>query len=145
MDDDLLGLLETSKERFFDHDSLINLWHKRLKSAKEYFIVLDGFDECQAGDRKDIMANLSKLCETCREGPIIKILLSSRESTTEEIDRFNATIFRQTLSPETSSKDLSLYAEEVLSEKLSSRELILHDPSLAEKILECISIGGEGM
>lgn len=141
----LFQLLETSSDQFFDNDSLMALLSERVRSFKDFFLVLDGFDECTLADRKVILKSISIISEACRQTTRVKILLSSRSSVRLEIDHVDLTIIRMTLSAETIGEDLRRYAEEMLSEKVSSKDLIVQDETLLENILHVVSMGGEGM
>ncbi|KAF0321790.1 nacht domain protein, partial [Colletotrichum asianum] len=141
----LLQLLEVSSNQFFDNDSLVALWSAGIKSFEDFFLVIDAFDECTLADRKTILKILSTLSRACQGTTKLKILLSSRGSVTEEINQLDIAVIRMAADERSIRADLTKYAEEILNDKISTRELVFQDETLFNSILQAVSIGGEGM
>ncbi|KAF4924754.1 Vegetative incompatibility protein HET-E-1 [Colletotrichum viniferum] len=141
----ILRFLESSSDQFFDNDSLLALWSERIRSFKDFFLVLDGFDECALADRKAILSSISILSKACQKTTRVKVLVSSRISVKEEIDQANLTVIRMAIDVQNISEDLTKYAEEILKDRISTREMVLGDGNLYSDILQAVGVGGEGM
>ncbi|KAF4809346.1 Vegetative incompatibility protein HET-E-1 [Colletotrichum siamense] len=144
-DGEILRFLESSSDQFFDNDSLLALWSERIRSFKDFFLVLDGFDECALADRKAILSSISILSKACQKTTRVKVLVSSRISVKEEIDQANLTVIRMAIDVQNISEDLTKYAEEILKDRISTREMVLGDGNLYSDILQAVGVGGEGM
>lgn len=134
-----------SSNQVFDNDSLVALWTAGIKSFENFFLVIDAFDECTLAERKTILETLSTLSRACQGTTKLKILLSSRGSVTEEINQLDIAVIRIAADERSIRADLTKYAEEILNDKISTRELVLQDETLFNSILQAVSIGGEGM
>ncbi|WQF79156.1 Putative NACHT nucleoside triphosphatase, P-loop containing nucleoside triphosphate hydrolase [Colletotrichum destructivum] len=141
----LLPALEASNESFFETSTLLDLWSKKASSVDELFIVLDGFDECSATERKAFLNALVQMYRACNGSTRVKTLISSRESIRQEVILCDSACFTLTLGSDGIIHDLSRYVSEIVSEKLSVGELKIKDPLLAKDIIREISLGGEGM
>nr|XP_036581868.1 nacht domain protein [Colletotrichum truncatum]KAF6790425.1 nacht domain protein [Colletotrichum truncatum] len=143
--DKYLGILEKSKDQFFSKESLLQLWNEIVQPFDDFFLVLDGFDECSSAERKNILDSVSKLCQACDKTTRLKALISSRGSVTEEIDRIDLPLFRLTVDASNINDDLARYAKEILDDKIFTGEFVVQDQLLTAEILDAISLGGEGM
>lgn len=144
MTEGLLNHLNVCDRGLFDTDALITLWSYSLKPFETFFVVLDGLDECPVSERAELLSAIAKLFDTCESTAKLKLLLSSRESVTEQADRLRVPSFRLDISSSI-RHDLSTYTNDIVRQKISTRELITQDEELISEILKTISIGGEGM
>ncbi|KAF6792354.1 hypothetical protein CMUS01_16176 [Colletotrichum musicola] len=108
------------------------------------FLVLDGLDECPVVERTKLLSIVSQVFENCVGTVNLKLLFSSRESATEQVDELRIPLLRLDISSDT-SQDLSTYTNDIVRQKISGRQLMTQDEELISDILETISKGGEGM
>ncbi|KAH0420337.1 nacht domain protein [Colletotrichum camelliae] len=138
-----LDLLELSERSSFDSETLLDLLIEKIKSIEDFFIIIDGLDECGQQDQRVVLRTLAALLqrsEECR----IKVLISARSSVKKQIDLLLPSTSRVTIGSENTDQDLLRYAEEILREKQEG-DWGVGDQSLIDEILRAISLGGEGM
>ncbi|KAH6871431.1 hypothetical protein B0T10DRAFT_591185 [Thelonectria olida] len=144
-DTTLCSALEAAETQYFSRDSLISLFSYASGLVKTWFIIIDGVDECLPKHRRSLLGFLSKLIKLDQTSEKIKLILSCRETVTEDIkQRFSSPSQIATGSGQT-SEDILRYAEDIIHEKLSMNELVLEDVSLAGEILKVIALKEEGM
>lgn len=145
VNEELLNQLSLCDKRYFETDALVPLWYYGLKPFETFVLVLDGLDECQVSERAQLFSTIAKLFETCHGTTKVNLLLSSRESVAEQVDRLQVPLLRLNISSGLSSHDLSTYTNDIVRQKISTRELVTQNEGLISDIIEAISMGGEGM
>ncbi|KAF5602530.1 hypothetical protein FPCIR_1871 [Fusarium pseudocircinatum] len=113
--------------------------YKAWANAKESAVLhITG----KIGSGKTILVDvLDQLPETHR----IKLLLSSRETSSNDIDRILPRATRLYTGRKPTSADIRLYAEDIIMNKISTNELIVNDPGLENEIIEVIHRKEKGM
>ena len=114
----------------------------RLVASQFYYIVLDGIDECEADEARELVKCLSELD---REHHNIKIILASR-SGMDKIFRQRLTIRYKIQGLEDRTRnDVSCYINAILDQRLEETRLVLTQPNLIFKILDKLERESEGM
>jgi hypothetical protein len=145
LDSGLCSALDTVESKHFSRESLIDLFSYASGLVQKWFIILDGIDECHSEHRTSLFGFLSDLIDLDHTSEKIKILMSCRETVTEDVQRrFSSPPQILTGSGQT-SEDILIYAEDILYEKLAMNELVLGDVSLAGEILKAIASKEQGM
>ncbi|ENH75580.1 hypothetical protein FOC1_g10005554 [Fusarium oxysporum f. sp. cubense race 1] len=118
---------------------------KTILALDDWFIVIDGLDEVDVARQIGLLKFLREVFNQLQEPRRIKVLLSSRETCSSDIDRIlsEATRLYTGLKPTTS--DIRLYAEDIITNKVASKELIVSDPELVDEIIEVIHQKEKGM
>ncbi|KAI7759749.1 hypothetical protein LZL87_009072 [Fusarium oxysporum] len=117
----------------------------KTKNLDDWFIVIDGLDEVDVARQIGLLKFLRGVFDHLPEPRRIKVLLSSRETCSSDIDRIlpEATRLHTGLKP--TSSDIRLYAEDIIMDKVAAKELIVSDPELVDEIIEVIHQKEKGM
>ncbi|KAJ1335026.1 ankyrin repeat domain-containing protein 50 [Microdochium nivale] len=117
---------------------LIELMPELMKS----YIVVDGLDECDTKDRKELLKTLSALISTNKN---VRLFLSSRVSLLDEVTRQFPDVERLTLDCEATNEDIAIYISDFLDERLEEGDLKVGDPVLITCIKTALREGAQGM
>lgn len=107
----------------------------RLSTASHF--IIDGLDECNDSDRREILATLGELIRQIPRG--IKIFISSRWLDSELLESFKEI----SIGVSRDCSDIDLYVREIVDEKIGDRSIVIKDPRMAEEIKQCL-IGKAG-
>ncbi|SCO91007.1 uncharacterized protein FRV6_15135 [Fusarium oxysporum] len=142
---ELDGCLEQAKSSIFSVESLRLLYTTAAKSLDDWFIVIDGLDEVDVARQIGLLKFLREVFNQLQEPRRIKVLLSSRETCSSDIVRILSEATRLYTGLKPTSSDIRLYAEDIITNKVASKELIVSDPELVDEIIEVIHQKEKGM
>lgn len=141
----LIGYLEEVKTEYFSMDSLKELFSRVSALFEDWFVVVDGIDECHDSHQRILYDFFSGLLSDVGISQRIKVLFSGRETTIQVIDRNFDSVTRMVTGTRETSIDIMAFAEDVIREKQSLNELVVGDEILIQEILETIASKEEGM
>ncbi|KAF5704259.1 Nacht domain-containing protein [Fusarium mundagurra] len=142
---DIMNCLEQISPQQSNVGSLEKLFFKLLTLCKDWFIVLDGVDECHPSEEDQLCKFLSSVSTKTPESHNVKIWISGRETTQVLVDRSFSSVARLVAGSSHTSSDIKVYAEEVLQSKASSMQLVVRDANIIDEIIQIIIAKGEGM
>ncbi|KAF5581800.1 hypothetical protein FPCIR_9908 [Fusarium pseudocircinatum] len=122
---------------------LSGLYHFAAKTIKQWFIVIDGLDECST----DQQSKLLKFFQGIISGKArnISVIFASRETCTNAIRSTFPRSQRLVTGQQSTSADIGSYVDDIIIEKLSNGELVISDPRLLNEILRTIASKEQGM
>ena len=118
-----------------------------LTGKRRYFIVLDGLDECEEEQFKELVDVLRVLLDT----PLlhIKLYFTTRTSVMNWVPlalKPERRIVLDTAENQASvTRDISNFVDTSLRERLQENKLQLGDPTLVFKIQDALKTGAQGM
>ena len=118
-----------------------------LTGKRRYFIVLDGLDECEEAQFKELVNILRGLLDT---QPLhIKLYFTTRTSVMNWVPfklQPERHIVLDTAENQASiTRDIDNFVNASLQERLREKELQIRDPSLVLKIQDALKAGAQGM
>ncbi|KAH7024882.1 ankyrin repeat-containing domain protein [Microdochium trichocladiopsis] len=119
-------------------DLLRELTQVPLKS----YIVIDGVDQCEAKDRKELLKTLSTVAIP---GSNTRLFLSGRNSLQDELHKYFPGMGRLKLDCEATTDDIATYIKGFLDEKLKDGDLVVRDPTLVGDVRAALEKGAQGM
>ncbi|RCI14837.1 hypothetical protein L249_6700 [Ophiocordyceps polyrhachis-furcata BCC 54312] len=135
-------VLEKAQTPLAELGKLTNVFQHALTPLNRLYIIIDGLDECEKPDRRELLETLSSLAAL---GSKISIFLAGRDSITTEINKVFPAHHHVTMSSSLAQPDIARYIEGAVQDKLESEELIVRDPSLVDEIKLALKRGAEGM
>ncbi|KAH7196037.1 hypothetical protein DER44DRAFT_733185 [Fusarium oxysporum] len=142
---ELDGCLEQAKSSMFSVESLRLLYTTAATSLDDWFIVIDGLDEVDVARQIGLLKFFREVFNQLPEPRRIKLLLSSRETCSSDIDWILPEATRLYTGLRPTSSDIRLYAEDIITNKVSAKALIVSDPELVDEIIEVIHQKEKGM
>lgn len=142
---EIVDCLQKAQDDFFSLDTLSKLYQAASKFTQDWFILLDGVDECESEQQRLLYDFLSRFLDTCSGTQRIKILFSSRETTKQDIERLFGSVERLITGTSNTSADIVAFAEDVIVAKLARGELVVRDETIIGDILDTIASKEEGM
>ncbi|RSM01295.1 hypothetical protein CDV31_011425 [Fusarium ambrosium] len=142
---EIADFLQKAQSNFFSLEALGKLYHAASKFTQDWFILIDGVDECESEQRRLLYDFFSGFLNTCSGPQRVKILFSSRETTKQEIDGSFGAVERLITGTSNTSADIVAFAEDVIATKLARGELVVGDPEIIGDILQAIASKEEGM
>lgn len=126
-----------------DSDELLKLLFLALKLFGEVFLILDGIDECRGSNRAELLAAVQSISQSKTLTTIVKFFIASRADV--DLKRaFDQHITLPILINHTAA-DIVPFINGIVREKIKSRQLLIRDPSLEEKIINALVKGAQGM
>ncbi|CAJ0550061.1 Ff.00g099910.m01.CDS01 [Fusarium sp. VM40] len=137
--------LERNKELNFSLPSLRQLYCHASEAVDTWFIILDGLDEFAPNQQSILLDFLSGVIDTLPGSRSIKILFSSRETSSNVIQRVFPDCPRLMTGGQSTSDDISAFVEDILKAKVEAYELVMADPRLLDEIRKTIDSKKQGM
>lgn len=146
----LENMLEEVYQKFVDRmtEPSINAFQdfliRGISCYDEVFLILDGVDEMHKDDQVIFLKIVRRIVDSPVAGTIAKSFLTSRYEETN-VRKSLAGYPYIDLSPENVAKDIQVYVEDIVKEKVHSRELRFRNPALEKEIVEALVSGGKDM
>lgn len=112
-----------------------------LSSNLAYFVVLDGYDECEEIEVRKVGASVEQLQRAVR----LKVFFSGRPDTETFLPRSAWPTFKIHVTREKNNSDLNHYIDVKLQEYLESEQLILSNIGLIVNVAKALEEGSDGM
>nr|CEG04434.1 unnamed protein product [Fusarium clavum]CEG05756.1 unnamed protein product [Fusarium clavum] len=112
---------------------------------EDWFIIVDGLDECTTSDQAVVLNFFQGILNLPSQTPPIKLLLSSRETSSRTIDQIFPSCVRIKTGSTHTSADICTYAEDIIRVKLLQEELVVGNPDIIKEILMTIKLKEQGM
>lgn len=126
-----------------DTSQVIDLLLSYLGSGKQYFLVLDGVEEFESDELKDLTSGLATLCRS--QNQTFKLICAGRfelENKLFNLNKLNLTI---PITGQEVDTDIDRYISTILIRCLEEEQLKLGDPGLIIKISDALRDGSNGM
>ncbi|RMZ92691.1 hypothetical protein DV736_g66, partial [Chaetothyriales sp. CBS 134916] len=123
---------------------IIDITLYRLLPGESYYVVLDGIDECDTDEAREVMKCLLTLCQSQKHRNI-KVLLTSRPDIDKVLRQELSTKYKMPVSEDKTHSDLRCYIDTTLEQRLEDGELSLIDPTLIFKIADKLEQEAQGM
>ncbi|KAG5664903.1 hypothetical protein KAF25_008637 [Fusarium avenaceum] len=136
--------VQEAKSSMFSREQLLELYSTASTLVKDWFIVIDGLDECSNSQQLSLL-KFFKDVESLGETRCIKMLFSSREACSKVIGQIFPASTRLVTGRQETSSDIGVYVEDIIIDKVSSGELVVHDPGLIDEIANTIASKEHGM
>ncbi|KAF5590842.1 uncharacterized protein FSUBG_10706 [Fusarium subglutinans] len=137
--------LSQAKLALFSLDLLSHLYHSAAKAIKQWFIVIDGLDECSADQQSKLLKFFQGIISGNDTTRYISVIFASRETCTNAIRSIFPDSKRLVTGLQSTSTDIGSYVDDIIIDKLSTGELVISDPSLLNEILRTIASKEQGM
>ncbi|KAH7270955.1 hypothetical protein B0J15DRAFT_417086 [Fusarium solani] len=142
---EIADCLQKAQDNFFSLETLGKLYETASRFTQDWFILIDGMDECESEQQRLLYGFLSRFLDTCSGPQRIKILFSSRETTKQDIERSFGSVERLITGTSNTSDDIVAFAKDVIDAKLAGGELVVRDKDIIDDILDAIASKEEGM
>ena len=109
-----------------------------MPTPSECYILIDGLDQCEARDRKELLKVLSALLSSNGN---IRLFLSGRISLHDELGKKFDRMERLTLDCKDTQTGIEAYIEGSIEEKLEEGDLIIGDPTFVEELKSALGRG----
>lgn len=103
------------------------------------YLIIDGLDECNDCDRREILSLLGGLMRQIPRG--IKILISSRWMDSELLESFHQISIHSTRN----CSDIELYIREIINKGISEKSIVVKEPWMVEEMKQCLIRKSGGM
>ncbi|ORY61553.1 uncharacterized protein BCR38DRAFT_373468, partial [Pseudomassariella vexata] len=123
-------------------DEIIELLREITLAPKPFYVIIDGFDECDKPDRHELLRALSSLAS---QGLNTKLFISSRDSLSEEIRKSFPSLEHLSISGLAAHEGITAYINGIVEEKTQNIDLRVGDPGLVEEIKQALIQGADGM
>ncbi|RDA89289.1 hypothetical protein CP532_0587 [Ophiocordyceps camponoti-leonardi (nom. inval.)] len=135
------GLRELDRMLCPSLEDLVSLLQQRIALSKSFYLFIDALDECEALERRHLLNALSSL-SSMTSG--LKIFLAGRESLSVELRRRFPIAEQISVESMEARRDMGLYVEAALLERMQTRELIIGD-SLYQELKHTLTQHADGM
>ncbi|KAF5688668.1 hypothetical protein FDENT_4753 [Fusarium denticulatum] len=137
--------LAQAKLALFSFDFLSDLYLSAAKAVKQWFIVIDGLDECSTDQQSKLLKFFQGIVSRNDTASNINVMFASRETCTNAIRSTFPGSQRLLTGLESTSVDINSYVDAIIIDKLSTGELVISDPLLLKEVLRTIASKEQGM
>lgn len=137
--------LSQARSALFSFDLLSDLYLSAANAIKQWFIVIDGLDECSTDQQSKLLKFFKGILSGNDATRNIRLILASRETCTNAIRSTFPGSQRLVTGLESTSIDIDSYVDDIIIDKLSTGELVVSDPRLLKEILTTIASKEQGM
>ncbi|KAG4258041.1 hypothetical protein FPRO03_02996 [Fusarium proliferatum] len=137
--------LSQARLALFSFEFLSDLYLSAAKAIKQWFIVIDGLDECSTDEQSKLLKFFQGITSRNDTTRNISFVFASRETCTNAIKSIFPESQRLVTGLESTSVDIDSYVDDIIMDKLSTGELVVSDPRLLKEILTTISSKEQGM
>ena len=145
LDDHIRKMLEKwQDDPLSETEDVVEMLCTVSKKLRNFYIVIDGLDECGRKDRDSLIKGLFA---TYLVAPQVKIFLCGRESMSREVEKafkFQSLI-HLSMDCRPAESDIPKYIESAVQERLQSEELIVGNQTLIDEIKQALTRGADGM
>ncbi|KAI4235659.1 MAG: hypothetical protein LQ349_003012 [Xanthoria aureola] len=120
---------------------LIDLVCLAIEQTSLTFVILDGLDECDKNSRKDISSLLARLRKV--DTSIVKIFITCRQE--DQMLRSLQEVPKIHITSSALENDIRAFVAASVSERVTSGELRLRDPNLADEVTDELVERAHGM
>lgn len=104
------------------------------------YLVLDGLDECEDSDRRQLLTAFTDLLRTGKGR--VKIIISSRwMNHLQTLQSFS----QISLESSKNSADIQYFVRGIIDEKIADETIVIKQPSMAEEIKQALIQKSDGM
>ncbi|KAI9792024.1 MAG: hypothetical protein M1833_001273 [Piccolia ochrophora] len=122
---------------------LEELFDQLTTKSRSLYIIIDGIDECAKMERRRLFAYLRKI--VCSKDAQVRLFLASREDVGAEIKSLSTQIHHVTMASAEVSSDIETYVQNILDEKVETKDLVIGDQYLLGEIRDALLRGAQGM
>ena len=113
--------------------------------VQRYIICLDGLDECEDGEKKQIIAALGRLSNVHSQTIRVSVFCSVRPDCAQVTENLPGSHVTVTMSGADRDSEITEYIHATLKQQLERKELILGDANLVTCIVEKLRRRADGM
>ncbi|KAI9788101.1 MAG: hypothetical protein M1816_007233 [Peltula sp. TS41687] len=124
-----------------DLSELEDLLKMVMKAFGRVFLAIDGLDECDPMEQRQIACVLKTLTQLSQ--PTAKLLVCSRQEV--EIAKAFENGPRLRLTGQLNMDDISQYVEDTVTLRIDSGDLVIGDQSMKSEIIQTLAQGAKGM
>ena len=114
-----------------------------LPQHKQYFIVLDGLDECEYEEVRELAGSIQTLLESSKH--IFKLFWTGRSDFASKFLEELRHDFQVHILPSNNGPEISRFIELALENALENNRLKLRDPKIILQIQEALEVGAHEM
>ncbi|KAF5025652.1 hypothetical protein F66182_2258 [Fusarium sp. NRRL 66182] len=140
--DDTLPLLALLSRNNLATNALMELITKAVEAVDRLYIIIDGIDECEPAERRDLLKSLASLVA---QNQGVRLFLATRETVSSEIRRAFDSYEQVSMGCSSGQCDISTYVTSTINALVDSEDLVVTDPSLVDDIKEALIKHADGM
>lgn len=125
-----------------ESEEVLELLQMGIAPLRTFYIIIDGLDECERNDRRDILQVLSSLISSSSK---VKVFMASRENINREITKTFRVIEHISMGCPSGQSEIAAFVEDTLQERLETEDLVVGDPTLINDVKQALIEGAEGM
>jgi hypothetical protein len=142
-DQDTEQEITKARDDFWSSGSLKNLSKYAVKGASQVFVVIDGLDELEKTQRRELLQHLKTLLDA--QVVSIKLFLTSRPSLKSEFKLNFPTCHNFKLKRTSTKLDLEHFTKDVVLERRRLGDLAITDDGLLNDVISALTNGANGM
>ena len=126
-----------------DTDWISDMLKRTLSTDRQYFVILDGLDECEDTEAHEVVRFLESLLAS--PNLRIKVFYSSQATSSKFSPLGRSIAWCISINHENIASDLEYYIDSSLEQRLENGYLQLGDPNLILSIQQALKEGAQGM
>ncbi|KAK5651673.1 hypothetical protein OQA88_11739 [Cercophora sp. LCS_1] len=125
-----------------DMEDLVNLLRHVLRPGQRVFMIIDGLDHCEAGEKASLIGYIGELQSLFCLHLCVSIRLEANTGRWKDFDRLDPDLMLEI--PE-DNPDIARFVMSELESLVESGDLTVGDPNMIQEIQTCLIKGSRGM
>lgn len=145
MNDDAVDMFCTQDNPFLDDDAILALTKDLIKHRKPVFFILDGLDELENNERRQLISILNEMTSFTTPDSVLLVFASLRSQADNVHSKYRGLYPNRLLSIPEENPDIGAFIDSELTAMIESDQLVFGDPTIVVAIRDALLEGAHGM
>lgn len=143
-DDDAMDIFCTQDNPILDDHDILDLFRPLFRLNQRVFFVLDGLDDCDDNETRNIVSTLRKITQWAI--PSVLLVFASLRSQADDIHaKYRGLDPQRLLSITEQNPDIGSFIDSELAARIESNQFVFGDPTIVVAIRDALLGGADGM
>lgn len=144
IDDDAVDVICAQDIPILDDNAILDLLRSLIKLSKRVFFVLDGLDDCDDNDTRNVVSTLRDMVRWTTDC-VLLVFASLRSQTDDLHSKYRGLDPQRLLSIPEENPDIGSYIDSELAARIESDQFVFGDPTIVVAIRDALLEGAHGM
>lgn len=144
IDDDAVDLICAQDIPILDDNAILDLLRSLIKLSKRVFFVLDGLDDCDDNDTRNVVSTLRDMVRWTTDC-VLLVFASLRSQTDDLHSKYRGLGPERLLSIMEENPDIRSFIDSELAARIEDEQFVFGDPTIVVAIRDALLRGAHGM
>lgn len=145
MNDDAVNMICAQDNPVLDDDAIMALTKDLIKHSKQVFFILDGLDELENNERRQVISTLNEMTSFATHDSVLLVFASLRSQADNVHSKYRGLDPKWLLTIPEENPDIGAFIDLELTAMIESDQFVFGDPTIAVEIRDALLEGADGM